>query len=659
MRSLNRTFLGITLAFFCTGCKVAENFLEAASRSETLSVAEDVRGITSTSSYAIKALNGTPPYAYSLISGPGAIDGAGIYTADGTTGTAVIKVTDAVGQSSMKSLQIVNPLTLSPAPGSIGAFANVTFTPSGGSGSGYSITMDSTLSSLWNSLTNFLTRPWKSGSFSVSVTDSLGFSQGFNYTLRAGSIAFPGNNPNWSYLQKPKFDSLGNQYYLGRFGGTFNGHSPAGGVGISLLKVNFSGQILWSTAYAETASCGIAWADMVLKGNFIYLPLDCFGPGVFEGITISARTHFIKKIKTSDGTVVWTHKVPAVLRRIAIDADDDDNVYVAGTSTQSVYGSAVPGSQDSFLAKLDSNANPIWVRYAGYLTGYSAGLTLQSDGSIHFFGSSDGQTLPGSTNPTGLRQPFVIKFLADGTRTWSAQVPLTQAWIDWAFTSDLSTAFRTENIGGLNGKVVFCGGLWLWPADYATSPYIAIYSNTGVRTFFKEYLPNTAQIGNTAKCTLTNDAIYLSFSSDTPYSSLGNSGSDLVVVKVDFDGNEIWTKKFETHIPFSLYTSSSTNIPFNGGVLYLFNPISDFNGNGSSELDIYRIAVASDGTATTGALGFNFPSSGWADANLSLNPVDGHLYGAVNGWEVPVDGVSAGDWGGVFIMKFNSLFERQ
>ncbi len=57
---------------------------------------------------------GLSPYAYQVLSGGGSVDGEGLYTAPGGAGTAVVRVTDALGQSADAAVTIRPPLRITP-----------------------------------------------------------------------------------------------------------------------------------------------------------------------------------------------------------------------------------------------------------------------------------------------------------------------------------------------------------------------------------------------------------------------------------------------------------------------------------------------------------------------------------------------------------------
>jgi hypothetical protein len=56
---------------------------------------------------ALTAAGGETPYAFSIASGAGSVDGSGVFTAPATAGTTVVEVTDKNGATAKTSLQII------------------------------------------------------------------------------------------------------------------------------------------------------------------------------------------------------------------------------------------------------------------------------------------------------------------------------------------------------------------------------------------------------------------------------------------------------------------------------------------------------------------------------------------------------------------------
>ncbi len=116
---------------------------------------------------------GVAPYTFSVFSGTGTINSAtGVFTAPAANGSAVIRVTDSIGNIASANVIITTPLTLSPISVTVAVNNTTTFTPVGGTGP-FTFSIVSGTGTI-NSATGVYTAPAASGSAVVRVTDSLG-----------------------------------------------------------------------------------------------------------------------------------------------------------------------------------------------------------------------------------------------------------------------------------------------------------------------------------------------------------------------------------------------------------------------------------------------------------------------------------------------------
>lgn len=109
-------------------------------------------------------------------------------------------------------------------------------------------------------------------------------------------------------------------------------------------------------------------------------------------------------------------------------ADGDGNIYVAGYSSATWQGANPPvrsfqGTQDAFVAKLDSSGGLVWNTFlggSGFDTG--RGVAVDGDGNVYVSGDSNA-TWQGSSPPVrsyqGGYDAFVAKLSASGGLTWN------------------------------------------------------------------------------------------------------------------------------------------------------------------------------------------------------------------------------------------------
>ena len=115
---------------------------------------------------------GVVPYTYSIFSGAGIINATtGAYTAPGTVGTDIVRVTDSLGNTADSTVTINNLLGISPAAVTLAVNNTTTFTGNAGAPP-YTFSIFSGGGSI-NAGTGFFTAPAVSGTTVVRVTDSL------------------------------------------------------------------------------------------------------------------------------------------------------------------------------------------------------------------------------------------------------------------------------------------------------------------------------------------------------------------------------------------------------------------------------------------------------------------------------------------------------
>jgi PKD repeat protein len=88
--------------------------------------------IAASDAVTFTASGGVPPYSYTVFSGGGTISGSGAYTAPSATGTAVVRVTDAVANSVSASITINPAMAIAPVTKTLLVGTSSSFGASGG-----------------------------------------------------------------------------------------------------------------------------------------------------------------------------------------------------------------------------------------------------------------------------------------------------------------------------------------------------------------------------------------------------------------------------------------------------------------------------------------------------------------------------------------------
>lgn len=82
--------------------------------------------IGGSTSLLLGAAGGQGPFTYKVTSGGGSVDGSGHFTAPGTAGTSVVSITDSLGSSTLVTITINPPLSVSPTSATLTASSGQT-----------------------------------------------------------------------------------------------------------------------------------------------------------------------------------------------------------------------------------------------------------------------------------------------------------------------------------------------------------------------------------------------------------------------------------------------------------------------------------------------------------------------------------------------------
>lgn len=138
-----------------------------------LAISNRTAVINANGSFSFSASGGVAPYTFSMASGLGSIDSAGVYNAPLSIGTDVIRVTDHLGNSDIAVIRINSNLLLGPASSLAAQNSTSAFQATGGVPP-YSYSIQSGGGSI-NASTGVYTAPLTPGGpYTVTVTDATG-----------------------------------------------------------------------------------------------------------------------------------------------------------------------------------------------------------------------------------------------------------------------------------------------------------------------------------------------------------------------------------------------------------------------------------------------------------------------------------------------------
>jgi hypothetical protein len=276
--------------------------------------------------------------------------------------------------------------------------------------------------------------------------------------------------------------------------------------------------------------------------------------------------------------------------------DPSGNVILVG----SFYGSvniATPytslGRRDAIVAKWDKNGSPLWSKRVGFKsvdTGWSG--TTDVAGNVIMVGST-------GPNPNE-RDAFIAKYAPDGTQTWIKY--FVAATDSIAYTEVVATD-ATKHIlaaGRFNGSITLGGSTLV--AIGADNLFVAEFDAGGSHIWSKAYhatgdvdVISIAVDSNGGPVLFGAFAGSVNFGGGTLNSA---SSSNLFLVKLDTDGNQVWAHRYGDTGDFGsgamamdatgricITGSMEGNINFGGGTLTPVTPpdiyLAMFNAAGT------------------------------------------------------------------------------
>ncbi|HAQ03406.1 MAG TPA: hypothetical protein DCQ88_01180, partial [Acidimicrobiaceae bacterium] len=445
---------------------------------------------------------------------------------------------------------------------------------------------------------------------------------------------FGGGVSTYAHGYSVVVDSSGNIYTTGKFGSAGAGNvtvdfdpgpgtanlTPNGHYDAFVSKLDSSGDLVWAKSFGggeteESLSVAVDSSGNVYTTGRFMATVD-FDPGAGTEELTSVGTHdvFVSKLDSS-GNYVWAKNFGAVAgmfsfnRGEAVAVDSSNNVYITGSFTGTVDFDPGPGTANltasnnnkTFVLKLDSSGNLVWVKQIGSRTVTS--IALDSSGNVYttgdFNGTADFDPGAGTTNLTqngGGYDAFVSKLDSSGDLVWaksfggsgSHSLYSNSVAVDssgnvyttgqlWS-TADFDPGAGTTNLTSVSGTDVFVSKLdssgdLVWAANFGgegtsaedgTSVAVDSSGNayiTGEFTGPADFDPGAgtttltpAPPNNASDCPCNREVFVLKLGSSGDLvwaKNFGNySGEEVESIAVDSSGNVYTTGRFSGTVDF-------------------------------------------------------------------------------------------------------------
>lgn len=297
--------------------RVTDSLGNTSNSTVTINSAMAISPVTKTlavnNTYSFSVSGGVAPFVYSLNAGSGSINAStGLYTAPGSAGTATVRVTDSLGNTSDASVTINAALAISPASKNLVANSSTAFTASGGVAP-YTYSVSAGIGSI-NSSTGVYTSPASSGTATVLVTDSLGNTSNASVTVYLALAISPTNSSIVA-------------------AGTKN-FSASGGIGPYTYSVTSGGGSMSSTTFSGPTTPGTSTIQVT----------DSIGNTSSTNITITAAP--AAKLSLSGPASITAGSCAGPFTISSLDFYDN----ISGVSSTTTINLADPGNGTFFSA---------------------------------------------------------------------------------------------------------------------------------------------------------------------------------------------------------------------------------------------------------------------------------------------------------------------
>ncbi|MDD4310381.1 MAG: SBBP repeat-containing protein, partial [Candidatus Cloacimonetes bacterium] len=371
-------------------------------------------------------------------------------------------------------------------------------------------------------------------------------------------------------------DASGNNYVTGYFAGTATFGSTSltssGGYDIFITKLDTNGNYLWAKQAGGISSDCAQGISTDSSGNS-YATGYFYGTATFGTTTLTSSGNsdiFIAKLDTN-GNYLWANKAGGISSDCAqgISTDSSGNNYVmgyfAGTATFGTTTLTSSGSNDIFIAKLDTNGNYLWAKKAGGTSDdMGNGICTDSSGNSYVTGYFYGTTTFGSTSlsSSGSEDIFIAKLDTNGNYLWAKKAGGT--------SSDYGYGISTDSSGNSYVTGYFAGTATFGSASLTSSGsadiFIAKLDTNGNYLWAKKAGGTYDDIGfGISTDSSGNSYVTGSFNVTATFGSttLISSGSaDIFIAKLDTNGNYLWVTKAggtSSDYGYGISTDSSGN----------------------------------------------------------------------------------------------------
>lgn len=234
-----------------------------------------------------------------------------------------------------------------------------------------------------------------------------------------------------------------------------------------------------------------------------------------------------------NGKQLWLHQFGGTgVDRLQAAASDGTFLYVAGYTTDALYGNTNVGGQDCFVQKWDQSGNLLWTTEFGSSgTDRAYGIAVNSTG-VFITGRTDG-AFPGWVSFGGL-DAFVAELDFNGNMVWLTQFGTSADERGWGIGVDANAVYVTGRTEGAFPNQAYLGD---------DDAYFAQFDLNGNQVWLDEF-GNVDFNRGTAAATDATGAYGVGLTDGALPGQTSKGSRDCYVRKWDTGGNVLWTVQF-------------------------------------------------------------------------------------------------------------------
>lgn len=222
-----------------------------------------------------------------------------------------------------------------------------------------------------------------------------------------------------------------------------------------------------------------------------------------------------------------------------IAIDSEGYLYVIGYTNGSITDISINGYNDLLIAKYDNQGNRIWLKLIGKKDFYTKGssITIDKEDNIYVTGWTNANLTNESFDECN--SAFVIKLNKNGNILWTKQFGAT----DLVATGNDIAIDSFSNVY-LLGVVQGEGILYGQKLKGKNDSFLVKYDRDGNMLWFKLYGVENSYLYSNSINIDKNNNIYISGKTYGNFdeNNVISGFYDLFILKLDSDGNKIWTK---------------------------------------------------------------------------------------------------------------------